>query len=62
MNTWGNMTAADLGRAIESGRINPVALTEYFLDAITAHPLAPQIYARTTETRARACATPASAT
>ena len=53
MNTWGHMTAADLGRAIERGRINPVELTEYFLDAIAAHPLAPRIYARTTEVRAR---------
>ena len=35
------------------GRINPVELTEFFLDAIAAHPLAPRIYARTTETRAR---------
>ena len=53
MKTWGNMTAAELGRDIERGRINPVELTEYFLDAIASHPLAPRIYARTTETRAR---------
>jgi aspartyl-tRNA(Asn)/glutamyl-tRNA(Gln) amidotransferase subunit A len=54
MNIWGNMTAAGLGRDIDRGRINPVELTEYFLDAIALHPLAPRIYARTTETRARA--------
>ena len=54
MKTWGHMTAAALGRAIDRGRINPVELAEYFLDAIAAHPLAPRIYARTTETRARA--------
>lgn len=54
MNIWSNMTAADLGRDIDAGRINPVELTEHFLDAIVAHPTAPRIYARTTETRARA--------
>ena len=53
MKIWGLMTAADLGRDIERGRINPVELAEYFLDAIATHPLAPRIYARTTETRAR---------
>ncbi len=53
MKIWSNMTAADLGRDIDRGRINPVELTEYFLDAIATHPLAPRIYARTTEQRAR---------
>ena len=53
MNTWSHRTAADLGRDIERGRINPVELTEHFLDAIAAHPLSARIYARTTETRAR---------
>ena len=53
MNSWGHMTAADLGREIERGKIHPVDLTEHFLDAIAAHPLADRIYARTTETRAR---------
>ena len=53
MTSWSHRTAADLGRDIEQGRINPVELTEYFLDAIAVHPLAPRIYARTTETRAR---------
>ena len=53
MKIWSNMTAADLGRDIDRGRINPVELTEYFLDAIATHPLAPRIYARTTEHRAR---------
>lgn len=51
---WLKMTAADLGRGIAAGRINPVALTEAFLDAIATHPLAPRIYARTTPIRARA--------
>ena len=53
MTNWSHRTAADLGRDIEQGRINPVDLTEHFLDAIAAHPFAPRIYARTTETRAR---------
>jgi aspartyl-tRNA(Asn)/glutamyl-tRNA(Gln) amidotransferase subunit A len=47
------MTAADLGRDIGAGRINPVELTEFFLDKIAGHALAPRIYARTTPTRAR---------
>ena len=51
--TWSNMTAAELGREIAAGRINPVELTEFFLDKIAGHPLAPRIYARTTATRAR---------
>ena len=51
---WSNMTAAELGREIAAGRINAVELTEFFLDKIAAHPLAPRVYARTTATRARA--------
>ncbi len=47
------MTAADLGRAIDKGTINPVELCESFLDKIASHPLASRIYARTTPTRAR---------
>ncbi len=51
---WFHMTAADLGRDIERGRINPVELAEGFLERIADHPLSPRIYARTTEARARA--------
>lgn len=51
--TWSNMTAAELGREIAAGRINPVELTEFFLDKIAGHPLAPRVYARTTAARAR---------
>lgn len=51
--TWANMTAADLGREIGKGRINPVELTEFFLDQIESHPLAGRIYARPTAARAR---------
>ena len=55
--TW---TAADLGRAIGAGRIDPVDLTEAYLTAIDAHPFGPRIYARTTPDRARAEARAAS--
>lgn len=47
MTAWRAMTAADLGRGIDAGRICPVALTEAFLDAIAQEPLSPRIYART---------------
>jgi aspartyl-tRNA(Asn)/glutamyl-tRNA(Gln) amidotransferase subunit A len=50
---WLWMTAADLGRAIEAGKINAVELTEAFLDAIDRHPEAARIYCRTTPRRAR---------
>ena len=53
-STWSHMTAADLGREIETGRINPVDLTEYFLTEIDLHPHRDRIYARATPTRARA--------
>ncbi len=52
--TWLNMTAAELGREIGAGRINPVDLAELHLDAIAKHPMADRIYARTTPARARA--------
>ncbi len=47
------MTAADLGREIGRGRINPVELTEAFLDRLASHALTPRIYARQTDARAR---------
>ena len=50
---WLWMTAADLGRGIEAGKINPMELTEAFLDAIERHPEAKRIYSRTTPRRAR---------
>lgn len=46
--------AAEMGRAIRTGALDPVALTEAHLDAIAAVPNADQIYARLTEPRARA--------
>jgi aspartyl-tRNA(Asn)/glutamyl-tRNA(Gln) amidotransferase subunit A len=51
-NDWLKMTACDLGRGIENGTISPIALTQTYLDAIAAHPMADRIYARTTNDRA----------
>ncbi len=51
---WLWMTAADLGRGIAAGEIDPVALTQTYLDAIAAHPLKDRIYARLTPDRALA--------
>jgi aspartyl-tRNA(Asn)/glutamyl-tRNA(Gln) amidotransferase subunit A len=56
MDKWLGRSAADLGRAIDAGKINPVDLTEAFLDAIARHPDAKRIYARTTADRARSTA------
>ena len=49
---WLEMSAADLGRGIGAGEIDPVELTQTYLDAIKAHPLQHRIYARLTEDRA----------
>ncbi len=61
MQDWRWMTAADLGRAIGAGDIDPVALTEVFLEAIDAHEFRDRIYARVTHDRARGEAAAASA-
>ena len=53
---WSALTASELGREIGAGRISPVELTEYFLDAIAAHPQGSRIYARMTPRRARSMA------
>lgn len=50
---WQKLSAAELGRRIAAGKINPVELTEGFLQVTASHPLHDRIYARTTETRAR---------
>lgn len=52
MNDWLKMTACDLGRGIGSGDIDPVALTQTYLDAIETHELKDRIYARVTAKRA----------
>lgn len=54
MQDWLNMSAADLGRGIGSGEINPLKLTRTYLDAIDAHPQRDRIYARVTHDRALA--------
>lgn len=54
MRDWLGMNAADLGRGIGRGEIDPVDLTETFLTAITEHPEADRIYARLTPDRALA--------
>lgn len=53
-DSWLKMTAADLGRGIGAGDIDPVALTEAYLTAIDAHALTDRIYARLTPERALA--------
>lgn len=60
MDDWLSATAADLGRGIEAGKIDPVDLTEAYLAAIDAHDFTPRIYARVTADRARAEAKAAS--
>lgn len=54
MQEWLTMTAADLGRGIAAGQIDPVTLCQTYLDAIDAHPLRDRIYARVTSDRALA--------
>jgi aspartyl-tRNA(Asn)/glutamyl-tRNA(Gln) amidotransferase subunit A len=60
MQEWLKMTAADLGRGIGSGQIDPLRLCQTYLDAIQAHPLRDRIYARVTADRALAEAQAAS--
>lgn len=52
MQEWLTMTAAALGRAIEAGEIDPVALCEVYLTAIEGHAARDDIYARLTRDRA----------
>ena len=54
MQDWLKMTAADLGRGIGAGEIDPVALTKCYLEAIDAHPLRDRIYTVVTHERALA--------
>lgn len=59
-NNWLWETAANLGRGIGSGEIDPVDLTQTYLEAIEVHEFGPRIYARTTADRALAEAEAAS--
>ena len=61
MQDWRWMTAADLGRGIAAGVIDPVDLSEVYLAAIDAHEHRDRIYARVTHDRARAEAKAAAA-
>ena len=54
-------SAADLGRAIGAGEVDPLDLTELFLDRIDGHELGDRVYARVTRDRALAEASAASA-
>jgi aspartyl-tRNA(Asn)/glutamyl-tRNA(Gln) amidotransferase subunit A len=54
-------TAADLGRAVGAGRLDPRDITEAFLAAIDSHPLRDRIFAVVTHERARAEAAAAAA-
>ena len=51
---WQTKSAADLGRGIGAGEIDPIELTEAYLDAIEAHEFGNRIYARLTRDRALA--------
>ncbi len=54
MLEWLKMSAADLGRGIEAGAIDPVALTETYLNAIESHGERDRIYSAITRKRALA--------
>jgi aspartyl-tRNA(Asn)/glutamyl-tRNA(Gln) amidotransferase subunit A len=54
MQEWLTKNAAELGEAIGVGEIDPVALTQAFLDRIRTHDLRDRIFARLTEDRALA--------
>ncbi|WP_050931914.1 amidase [Aestuariivita boseongensis] len=54
MQDWLSMTAAELGRGIGAGEIDPLELTQTYLEAIDSHSETPRIYARVTHDRALA--------
>ena len=54
MERWLEMSAAALGREIGKGNINPIALTQRYLDAIDVHPFRDRIYTLVTPERALA--------
>ncbi len=60
MDAWRSKSAAEQGRAIQSGTLDPRELVESYLDAIDAHPASGEIYARVMPERARAEAAAAS--
>ena len=54
MSDWLTQSAADLGRAIGAGEVDPVTLAEIYLTAIAAHPAKDDIYTTVTPERAMA--------
>ncbi len=60
MSDWLKMTAAELGRGIEAGEIDPVDLAGCYLEAIDSHSLRDRIYTEVTHERALAEAEAAS--
>ena len=54
VKAWHQMTALELGREIGAGAIDPVDLTDYFLDRIAAEDPDHLVYLRLTTDRARA--------
>lgn len=52
-DTWFTQTASDLGRGIAAGDIDPVELTETYLDAAASHEFSARIYTHVTHDRAR---------
>jgi aspartyl-tRNA(Asn)/glutamyl-tRNA(Gln) amidotransferase subunit A len=54
MSDWLQMTAMDLGKGIEDGKIDPRDLTDAYLAEISANPHRNRIYARITKDRAHA--------
>lgn len=54
MSDWLWMSASDLGRGIGAGTIDPVALTEAYLEAAQTHAFGQRIYVRLTPERAMA--------
>ena len=49
---FSEMSAADIGREINSGRADPISVAEAFLDAINGYAASEEIYARITPDRA----------
>ena len=54
MKEFKDISAAQMGRDIATGRIDPVEVTEAFLDAASTHEFGSRIYARLTKERALA--------
>ncbi|WGI22212.1 amidase family protein [Amylibacter sp. IMCC11727] len=53
-DTWLSATASDLGRGIAAGDIDPVELTETYLNAAESHEFSSRIYTHVTRDRAMA--------